>query len=134
MSRASLRRSRLSLQIVRAVFTVTLSCIAGSADASVEHCVQIGNRSTDEVRFVNVCNEKIFVIYCGSLKYDKRHCGEGPGGGYHTHSFILQPNADRSIMVKGPYRYGVCAGGIDFGGRGKYYLDASDGTYECLAR
>ena len=87
-----------------------------------------------KVTLTNVCSEKIFVIYCGNLRWSNSGCGDYEGGGYYTHSNNIQPGGSTWFDLKdnGRYAYGACYGSISFGKKG-YFEDYPNGNYECLA-
>ena len=108
------------------------SAHAKNPGESAMHCVQAlpGN---GEVTIVNNCGEKVFVIYCGDLKYAKKRCGEGSNGGYYTHSQNIAAGTEGKIHVRGGYRYFSCKGAIGFGNGGTYRETSVD-SVECLVR
>ena len=92
------------------------------------HCVKI-TRDNEAVIFKNICEHKIYVIYCGDLKYSNRKCGDGSKGEYYTHGVNIHPNS--SIRAVGKINWGACFGGIGFVNN-KNYKDYPDGRYTCL--
>lgn len=58
---------------------------------SAMQCVDISKNKDGRTVFKNICSEQIFVLYCGELTSSKGRCGDGPKGGYYTHSKILEP-------------------------------------------
>ncbi|MFX4717343.1 hypothetical protein ABTB07_20790 [Acinetobacter baumannii] len=114
-----------------------LLCAAFGAHAknpgeSAMHCVD-ARSGNEEVTFSNNCGEKVFLIYCGDLKYSRKRCGDGPGGGYYTHSQNISPGEQGKIHVQGKYRYFSCKGSISFGNGGTYREIGTD-SVECLKR
>ncbi len=92
-------------------------------------CLTVTNGNEKAV-FHNSCDERIFVLWCGQLKYSDKGCGDGPDGGFYTHSINIDAGQDHEIDVKGEYTYASCRGGIDFGN--SKYKDFPDGSYQCL--
>lgn len=106
----------------------TLSAYANPGQ-DAKDCLTVSN-GEEKVIFHNACDEKIFVLWCGNLKYSNQRCGDGPDGGFYTHSNNLAPGQDYDIDVVGEYNYASCRGGIDFGN--SKYKDFPDGSYQCL--
>ena len=96
---------------------------------SASYCVDFSS-GTDSVIASNQCGQKVFIIYCGDLSYSNQRCGDGPDGGYYTHSHILQAGDTFAINVDGNISYGSCLGGISFGN--EKFNDDSSGGYRCL--
>lgn len=112
----------------------TISAFARNPGIDGSRCV---SDSVDEhtVTLTNNCSEKVFVIWCGDLKYSKDNCGDYADGGFYTHSNNILPDSSISFEVKdgGSYTYGACMGGISFGKKG-YFEDYPNGRYTCLAQ
>lgn len=111
---------------------VSVSAHARNPGENAMRCVDV-NEIGGRVTFTNTCNKQIFVIWCGELKYSKKRCGDGPKGGFYTHSTNLKPGDDNEVAVDGQYRYAACVGGISFGNSGEYE-DDSRGRFRCLPR
>ncbi|QKO23273.1 hypothetical protein [Rhodoferax sp. BAB1] len=120
------------LSIAACLLVVTVNAHARNPGENAQRCVDVSERN-GRVTFTNTCNKQIFVIWCGDLKYTKKRCGDGPKGGFYTHSDNLRPGAEKEIVVEGQYRYAACVGGISFGNSGEYEDDAR-GRYRCLPR
>lgn len=104
--------------------------LAKNPGRSASACVR-ANGST----VTNNCSEKVFVIWCGDLKYSKKKCGDGPNGGFYTHSENLQPGQSKTLEIipGGTFKYASCIGSISFGNEGAY-TDTSNGSYHCLPK
>ena len=100
---------------------------------SAQECVDVSKGAAGKVTFSNSCGEKIFVIYCGDLKYSKQRCGNGPKGGFYTHSANLAPGQTNDAVFDGRFSYAACKGGISFGNDGEY-IDNPSGGIQCLRR
>ncbi|BEP92690.1 hypothetical protein GmRootA79_10740 [Acidovorax sp. A79] len=111
---------------------VGISAHAKNPGESAMHCIE-AKSGNGEVIFVNNCGEKVFVIYCGDLKYAKKRCGDGSNGGYYTHSQNIAAGAEGKIHIQGRYRYFSCKGSIGFGNGGTYRETGTD-SVECLER
>lgn len=96
---------------------------------SASYCVDFSS-GDNSVIASNQCGQKVFIIYCGDLSYSNLRCGDGPDGGYFTHSHILQAGDTFAINVDGNISYGSCLGGISFGN--EKFSDDSSGSYRCL--
>lgn len=124
--------------MIRLVTAFLMLCLSLSAQAaknpgeSAQHCVT-AIVSGDTLTLKNICSEKLFVLYCGDLKYSNRKCGSGKHGEYYTHSSNLNVGEESSIKINGRYQYASCKGNISFGNDGEY-KDFSDGSFECLKR
>lgn len=105
---------------------------AKASGESAQSCVD-ARTNGDTLTFKNNCSEKVFVLWCGDLKYSKKKCGDGPSGGYYTQSTNIAPGKESTTQINGKYQYAACKGGISFGNDGKY-KDYSDGTVTCLKR
>jgi hypothetical protein len=136
--------SRLAtLWIAACVMAISSSASAKNPGQSATDCVAVSRGGSDnsEIKFTNQCGTKIFVVWCGELKYSKKQCGDGPtsagaagkSAGFFTHSSNVEPDKATSAHVKGSYRYAACKGGISFGNDGEYTDDASGGI-KCLKR
>jgi hypothetical protein len=115
---------------------MALSLHAGNASAanpgkSAMDCVSAA-RDKNDVVFTNNCGSKVFVVWCGEMKYSKQRCGDGPkGNSFYTHSNNIE--AGKSIRANGiqEYRYAACHGGIAFGK--DEIQDRPDGSFTCIA-
>ena len=105
---------------------------AGNSGKSAIDCVTVTRDKTDVV-FENNCGGKIFVVWCGDLKYSKKRCGDGPAGNsFYTHSNNVAAGATiRASGVVGGYRYAACEGGIAFDKAP--IQDQPDGSFTCVA-
>jgi hypothetical protein len=111
---------------------ISFNAHAKNPGESAVSCVDA--RSGDgKVTFRNTCNEQIFVIWCGDLKYTKKRCGDGPKGGFYTHSDNIGAGEEKEVAVDGNYRFAACKGGISFGNDGTY-IDNPNGGFKCLKR
>lgn len=100
---------------------------------SAQRCVSARSTGGGKVAFTNNCGEKVFVIWCGDLKHTKKRCGDGPKGGFYTHSENIGAGDEATTDVNGPYRYAACKGSISFGNDGEYQDNGSGGV-QCLKR
>ena len=112
-----------------------LLAMGGVAEAknpgkSADRCV-----TASGVTITNNCSEQVFILWCGDLKYSNQRCGDGPKGGFYTHSDNLRPGQSKELAIKpnGGYNYASCYGGISFGNDGEY-RDYPNGNYDCLPR
>lgn len=87
------------------------------------------SRSGDSVKFENTCGEKIFVMYCGDLKHSNQNCGDGPNGGYYTHTQNIAPYSSVTVQTKGKIYSGSCYGGVSFGK--DEFSDSPNGDFIC---
>ncbi len=120
---------RILIAVVISLGTIA-SAHARNPGTDATQCVQVSEKN-GHVTFTNTCNRQIFVIWCGNQAYTKKRCGDGPKGGYFTHSANLKPGADNQVLFRGQYRYGACVGSISFGNDGKFEDDAR-GRFRCL--
>ncbi len=114
--------------ILIAVVAMSSTIALANPGKSAKHCLD-EERSGSTVTFRNTCDEKIFVIYCGDLKYSSKKCGDGPGGGYYTHSNNIAPNSKFQVEAKGNIEFGACMGGVSFGK--DEFSDSPNGNYNC---
>jgi hypothetical protein len=117
------------------VSAVAVSCDAQAHNNPGEPAMQcVRTQGADgKVIFSNICDQKIFIIYCGDLKYSKQRCGNGPNGGFYTHSRNLEPGQSYDEAIDGQYSFAACVGGISFGNDGEY-TDEPNGNFTCLRR
>ena len=95
-------------------------------------CVSV-NRDKEDLIFTNTCSIQIFVVWCGSLKYSKKQCGDGPAGNsFYTHSVNVMPGDKQYAYGVGDYHYAACEGGISFGK--DEIQDRPDGTFTCVPK
>jgi hypothetical protein len=107
-----------------------LAAAAGNPGRSAMECVT-ATREQDNVAFHNTCAFKIFVVWCGELKYSKKRCGDGPAGNsFYTHSNNVEPGATMRAFGVGSYRFAACEGGIAFDK--KPIQDQPDGSFTCV--
>ncbi len=123
--------------MIKKVFVsiVLLLSVAGIVEAKnpgiiADKCVNVRGGTV-----TNNCSDQVFVIWCGDLQYSNQRCGDGPKGGYFTHSDNLRPGQSKDLAVKsnGRFSYGACYGTISFGNSGEY-RDYPNGNYDCLPR
>lgn len=101
---------------------------AGNDGVPAGNCLSVSDQG-DEMSFSNSCGHRIFIIYCGDLTYSSLGCGNGPNGGYYTHSRNIDPGEVFLIDRDGQINYGGCSGGAGFGNAA--YDDNGDGSYSC---
>lgn len=104
---------------------------AANPGRDAQQCVSV-DAKRGEVNFTNNCNEQIFILWCGDMKYSKERCGDGPKSSFFVFSNNLSPGRSSSIKIQdgGSYSWAACYGGISFGKEG--YEDYPDGSYKCL--
>ncbi len=103
---------------------------AGNPGRSAMDCVS-ATRDKQDVKFSNSCSHKVFVVWCGELKYSKSRCGDGPkGNSFYTHSSNIAPGESTYARGIGEYRYAACEGGIAFGK--SEIQDRPDGSFACI--
>lgn len=112
-------------------FSHTGAWAAGNPGRSAMDCVS-ASRVKDDIVFKNSCSYKVFVVWCGELKYSKKRCGDGPAGNsFYTHSDNIGPGGETWARGVQTYRYAACEGGIGFGK--SEIKDAPDGSFQCIA-
>lgn len=130
-----------AIRFIGIAMLITSSTLhAKNPGESAMDCLEVKG-SSDKVTFRNHCGGRIFVIWCGELKYSKKRCGDGPKkagngvatAGFYTHSFNMDAATEREETIAGEYRYAACKGGISFGNDGEYRDDA-DGSFVCQKR
>ncbi|MBN1839453.1 MAG: hypothetical protein JW802_05355 [Campylobacterales bacterium] len=106
----------------------TSQALAKNPGKSASSCVNVVGTT-----ITNNCSQNVFVIWCGDLKYSSKRCGDGPNGGFYTHSDNFKPGQSKTLEVKPgkTYRYASCFGKISFGNNGMY-TDSPNGSYRCL--
>jgi hypothetical protein len=113
-----------------AVLTPGISGAAGNPGRSAMECVT-PSRDKGDVVFHNQCDYKIFVVWCGDLKYSKKRCGDGPAGSsFYTHSNNIAPGGTMHAWGVGDYKFAACEGGIAFDKAP--IQDQPDGSFACL--
>ena len=110
-----------------------LAVAHGAAPRGAQECVDVNKGAGGRITFTNTCDEKIFIVWCGDLKYSKQRCGNGPKGGFYTHSNNFAPGQSHDAVFDGRFSYGACKGGISFGNDGEY-IDNPSGGIQCLKR
>ena len=118
-----------AISIVLAGILAFGSSAEANPGESAGHCVDF-SAGSDNFIASNQCGEKVFIFYCGDLSYSNQRCGDGPDGGYYTHSRVLDAGDTYSIDVIGSISYGSCLGGISFGN--DKFSDDPSGGYRCL--
>ena len=104
---------------------------AGNPGISAMECVS-ASRDKDDVVFKNKCDYKVFVVYCGDMKYSKKKCGDGPkGNSFFTHSTNIGSNESSWARSIKEYKYAACEGQIGFGK--DEIQDSPDGSFSCVA-
>ena len=101
---------------------VATNCILDSSEAS---------GSSVKLTFKNRCHYKVFVVWCGDMKYSDKQCGTGKN--YYTHSANIDAlsSASTTIKPKGRYSYAACKGGIGSGSKGIEHLSEWQGRFTC---
>ena len=123
----------LAVLVLAAGFSA--SAHARNPGESAQSCVRAESGRNGDVTFSNTCSEKIFVLWCGDQKFTKKRCGDGPRGGFYTHSDNIEPGGETPAHMRegGSYKYAACKGSISFGNDGEY-KDSPNGQYRCLPR
>ncbi len=122
----------IKMTVVLALLLVSFNAFAKNPGENAKNCISTSS-SDGKITFTNNCGENIFVLWCGDLKYTKKHCGDGPKGGFYTQSANIDAYGSTTADVKGQYEYASCKGSISFGNDGTY-KDFPDGSYQCLKR
>jgi hypothetical protein len=106
---------------------------AGNPGINAMECVKASTNSKNKLTFKNSCDYKVFVVWCGNLKYSKKTCGKGKKDSFYTHSRNLAPYKDYSTTLKNNanYKYAVCKGGIGFGSKGIVHKANDNGKFTC---
>ena len=78
----------------------------------------------------NGCSYKIFIAWCGALKYTSKKCGDGDNGEYYTHSANIDAYNTYELTIAGPYQYAACRGSIGPSEEG--FEDYPDGAFTCI--
>lgn len=103
---------------------------AGNLGRSAMECIS-DSRDKDDVIFKNRCDYKVFVVWCGDMKYSKKKCGDGPqGNNFYTHSSNIGPGGQTWARGIKEFKYAACEGGIGFGK--DEIKDSPDGSFTCI--
>jgi len=119
-------RVKISRVILLFFISFSLNLFAGNPGESAINCVSTSQKA-DNFTFKNNCGYKIFVLWCGDLKYSKKKCGDGKG--YYTQSQNIGAYDSDTTYVKGHIKYAACKGTIGFGRKG--FKDYPNGSYIC---
>jgi hypothetical protein len=117
------------VSILLMLFSVNTQA-GGNPGEDAMRCIN-ASANGDRIKFKNNCGYKVFVVWCGKLKYSKKRCGDGPRNSYYTNSNNIDAYGSTSASISGNYSYAACKGGISFGNKG---IDADaddDGSYIC---
>jgi len=136
---------RLTVLII--TMLLSFNAHAVNADDKIDKCLEVNSEENDyqtQVEFINSCNRRVFVLYCGDLPsergFDSRfsHCGSqrSQGSGYYVYGRNLEPNEKFDLPVKGEFHYAACDGGVYVDGGGYVsnngqYKDDGSGGYDC---
>jgi hypothetical protein len=123
----------IKLATMTLLLALGVSAHARNPGESAQQCVDVTKGKAGKVTFRNTCGEKIFIVWCGDLKYSKQRCGNGPKGGFYTHSNNFAPGQSSDVVFDGRFSYAACKGGISFGNDGEY-IDSPGGGIQCLKR
>lgn len=107
---------------------------AGNPGQDAMHCLEVSmeqSSNSTRIYFNNICDYKIFVVWCGDVKYSNRKCGSLEQ--YFTHSTNIKPHQTEGavIEINGDIKYAACVGGIGFGSKGIYHPSIEKGKYAC---
>ena len=112
-------------------FFSTGALSSGNPGRSAMECVST-SRDKEDIVFSNKCDYKIFVVWCGEMKYTKKRCGDGPhGNSFYTQSNNIESGGSIRASSIQEYRYAACEGGIGFGK--SEIKDSPDGSFKCIA-
>ncbi|MBK8188201.1 MAG: hypothetical protein IPK77_13640 [Cellvibrio sp.] len=123
---------------ILALFIVfSLQAYADNPGKSAHLCVTAGEGNPQpngiEIAVENDCGAPVFILYCGELEFSSDRCGDGPDGGYYTHSSNIDEGEETNFRIEdgGSYSFGACYGQISFVNGGTY-TDEPNGRYTCL--
>lgn len=104
-----------------------------SAMLCVTSSIKVGT-DFDKVTFTNHCGKRVFVVYCGELKWSKKECKDGGNDTYYTHSVNIDEGKSSSADVRkgGVYQFASCYGRIGFGTKGIKHSALGFGTFKCM--
>jgi len=113
----------------------SINLFAGNPGKKAMNCLSVSSNSEkfDNLVFKNRCTYRIFVAWCGDLKYTKKRCGEGPRNTFYTQSANIAPNSKKTTTIKrgGSYAYAACRGSISFGSNGIKHPTSKRGQFAC---
>lgn len=117
---------------VISLLILTINLYAGNPGQSAMNCIDASTNGS-KLTFRNTCDYKIFVVWCGDLKYSKKMCRDGKKNTFYTSSRNLAPFASYSTTLKdnGSYKYAGCKGGIGFGSKGIVHNNSNNGRFNC---
>lgn len=119
------------LGLLLAFFSPAASAATGNPGRDAKECVT-ESRENEDIIFSNRCSYRIFVVWCGDIKYTKKRCGDGPkGNSFYTQSNNIEPGKSTRAGGIREYRFAACEGAIGFGKEG--IIDLPDGSYKCTA-
>ena len=113
----------------------SFNVMAGNPGENAMRCISVSTNSSnyDNLKFKNTCRYKVFIVWCGSLKYSKKTCGSGSN--YYTHSANIEGRGSKTTTIRrgsnGSFRYAACKGGIGFSSKGIKHPSSDRGTYVC---
>jgi len=130
------RDNMKNIVLIIALLIAGTSCYAGNPGKSALYCVNAttNSKSSGNLIFTNNCNHKVFVVWCGDLKWSKKTCGDGKNNSFYTHSANIAPGAKHDTTLKdypASYKYAACKGQIGFGSKGIIHKASSNGSYTC---
>ena len=128
----NLHHASAALCLMAALASFPEPAAARNPGRNAMECVD-ARRQQGDIAFHNRCAHKIFVVWCGEMKYSKKRCGDGPSGNrFYTHSTNIGPGETQFARGIGSFRYAACEGGIAFGK--DEIRDEPDGSFTCVAR
>ncbi len=129
-----MRKFAVVLYIFISVFYI--NAWAGNPGKDAIDCItaSTNSKSTSNLVFENRCGYKVFVVWCGELKWSKKRCGDGPRNTYYTQSANIKPYGKKYTTLKrrGGYSYAACQGSIGFGSKGIVHPASRNGSYRCV--
>ncbi|MBE9515356.1 MAG: hypothetical protein IME93_00110 [Proteobacteria bacterium] len=117
------------ISLVLVLFSLNVHA-GGNPGKSAMDCVR-ASTDGEELTFKNRCGKRIFVVWCGNLKYSKKRCGDGPKNSYYTKSANIDAYGKNSTLIKGRYQYAACVGRIGFGTKGIKASANNNGSFRC---
>lgn len=123
------------LNILFSFFLISTDVQAGNPGRSAMNCISASTNSEEynNLVFNNQCGYKVFVVWCGDLKWSKKKCGDGPKSSYFTKSVNIDAYGKQTTTLNkgGTYQYAACEGTIGFGSHGIEHPASDGGSFRC---